>query len=220
MSKQPAPQRRYSPAVYRRRRLAVLLALLAVIVAIVLIVIRPSFGGPAKGAGSPSPSSTAQPVSSAAPAANASPSAAASVAPADAEGAPCRAENIVVEAVSDKVSYAAGEQPQLSMRVTNTGKNSCTLNVGTKAQEFKISSGNEQYWSSLDCLVDATDQQVTLAPNKPLASAAPLVWDRTRSAKDTCQGSRPAVPAGGASYHLSVSVGGFTAGVTRQFLLY
>lgn len=190
-----------------------LLALVAVIVAIVLIVVRPSFGGAAKGAPSPTGASSAPPSTTA-------PGATASAAPADADGAPCRPENVVVEAVSDKVSYAAGEMPQLSMRVTNTGKNACSLNVGTKAQVFTISSGKEQYWSSTDCLADATDQQVTLPPNKPLASAAPIVWDRTRSAKDTCQGTRPAAPVAGASYHLTVSVGGITSGATRQFLLY
>jgi hypothetical protein len=48
----------------------------------------------------------------------------------------------------------------------------------------------------------------------------PIVWDRTRSSADTCGGPREAVPAGGASYHLSVAVDGFESEASKQFLVY
>ena len=106
------------------------------------------------------------------------------------------------------------------MTITNTGSNTCALNVGTAAQVFTIASGKETYWSSTDCQVDAVDATVLIAPGTPVSSAQPIVWDRTRSTPETCGGARTAAPGGGASYHLSVSVSGFESGATKQFLLY
>jgi len=85
---------------------------------------------------------------------------------------------------------------------------------------FTVTSGTEVYWTSTDCQVDAIDAEVSLAPGTPISSSAPIVWDRTRSAPDTCEGPREAVPAGGASYHLTVSVDGFASAETKQFQLY
>ncbi len=194
----------------------VLLGLIAVIVAVVLIIVRPgsSQGGEpdAAGGGSPatSPESTDDP---AAPTAI-------PTEPTAADGDACAEKNIVVEAVTDKAAYEAGEQPQLSVTITNTGKNVCVLNAGTKAQVFTIKSGQEVYWLSTHCQVDPIDAEVSLTPDTPISSSVPIVWDRTRSSVDTCQGPREAVPAGGASYHLEVSIDGFTSPATKQFQLY
>jgi hypothetical protein len=138
-----------------------------------------------------------------------------------ADGDPCSPEQITVEAVTDKTVYEAGEQPQLSVAITNTGKNVCVLNAGTSAQVFTIVSGEEQYWISTDCQTDAIEAEVSLKPGTPVSSAAPIVWDRTRSTPDTCEGAREAVPADGASYHLSVSVDGYESkDGSKQFQLY
>ena len=108
----------------------------------------------------------------------------------------------------------------MSVTITNTGKNICVLNAGTKAQIFTVTSGTEVYWSSTDCQVDPIDAEVSLVPGTPISSSAPIVWDRTRSTPETCTGPREAVPADGASYHLSVSVDGFASAETKQFQLY
>jgi len=92
--------------------------------------------------------------------------------------------------------------------------------AGTKAQVFTITSGTEVYWLSTDCQVDPVDAEVSLTPGTPISSSVPIVWDRTRSSVDTCQGPREAVPAGGASYHLAVTVDGFASESTKQFQLY
>lgn len=212
MSTNQPPARRHSPAVYRRRRLVVLLGLVAVIVAIVLIIVRPGASQGEETGGQSKP-----------PATSTSPSTAASETPpaegAEAGGA-CAPEQVIVEAVTNKTEYAEGEQPELSVTVRNTGAAACTLNAGTTAQVFTIKSGDETYWTSTDCQTSPSDAQITLEPNDPISSAVPIIWDRTRSSVDTCDGAREAVPGGGASYHLDVTVDGIPSTASKQFMLF
>ncbi|MBM7505766.1 hypothetical protein ACFPER_01520 [Agromyces aurantiacus] len=221
-SNRPAPGR-LPASVYRRRRLMVLLGLVAVIVAIVLVIVRPGASQGDEVSQTTLPSASPSPAASGAPAAEApsseSPAPAAPEEPAE-DGADCTDGQVVVEAVTDAEVYAAGEQPKLSVTIINTGSNTCVLNAGTAAQVFTISSGNDVYWRSTDCQVDAVDAEVSLEPNTPISSSEPIVWDRTRSTPDTCGDARSAVPGGGASYHLSVSVSGFESTTSKQFLLY
>jgi hypothetical protein len=219
MSSNRTTQGRLPASVYRRRRAMVLLGLVAVIIAIVLVIVRP---GASQGdevaqtipASAPATEAPASP-SAVAPTAEPAPSAAAPV-----DGAACVDAQITVEAVTDAAVYAAGEQPNLSVTIANTGTNSCVIDVGTAAQVFTVKSGDEVYWTSTDCQVDPVAAEVTLEPGQVVSSSEPLVWDRTRSSADTCEGERTAVPGGGASYHLGVAVDGFESESTKQFLLY
>jgi len=53
-----------------------------------------------------------------------------------------------------------------------------------------------------------------------VSTKTPLTWDRTRSSPETCEiTEREAVPGEGASYYLSVSVGGVESAGPTQFLL-
>ncbi len=188
-----------SSKVYWRRRLIVGLGVIAVIVIIILIVSRPG-SAPAKKAvvkDTPTSSSSAS-----------TPKAADACAPA----------NIKLEAITDKTTYAAGENPQISMRITNTGTATCTMNLGSTQQELKITSGSETYWDSKDCQTGAVDSTQVLKPAAPLTTPA-IAWDRTRSSTTTCSASRSPVTAGGASYHLTVKLGDITSKDTAQFLL-
>jgi hypothetical protein len=221
MSSNRTTQGRLPASVYRRRRAMVLLGLVAVIVAIVLVIVRPGVSQGEEVAkttpASAPPTTSATPAASAAatPEPEPAPSAAAPV-----DGAACVDAQITVEAVTDATVYAADEKPNLSVTITNTGTNSCVIDVGTAAQVFTVKSGNEVYWSSTDCQVDPVPAEVTLEPEQAVSSSEPLVWDRTRSSADSCDGERSAVPGGGASYHLAVSVDGFESESTKQFLLY
>lgn len=217
MSTNRTPAGRLSPQVYRRRRLVVLLGLVAVIAVIVLIIVRPGASQGDEADPSALPASATEAPSAASEAA---PPTAIPTEATAADGDPCEPEQVIVEAVTDKIEYAAGEQPQLSVTITNTGENVCVLNAGTNAQVFAISSGNDVYWTSTDCQVDPIDAEVALTPDTPISSSAPLIWDRTRSAPETCESGREAAPAGGASYHLAVTVDGVESGTTKQFLLY
>lgn len=219
MSTRERPQRP-SKAVYRRRRLVVLLGFLAVVAVIALVVLKPGSSSgqedtPSGGASpSPSVSPSATP-SDAAPGVTPSPSVSAQ------EGDPeCTDETVTVEAHTDKSTYQAGEMPQLSLSLTNTGDVACTIDVGTSQQVFTVTSGQDTYWTSTDCQVEPTNAIMLLEPQKTITSNPAISWDRTRSATDTCEDERPGVPAGGASYHLSTSVAGIVSAESAQFLLY
>lgn len=201
----------------------VLLGLVAVIVAVVLIFVRPGSSQGDEPDAAAAPRATDAATEKTAPPTvipTEPPETTEPTAPPAADGDPCSLEKVTVEAVTDKTIYEAGEQPQLSMTITNTGENICVLNAGTKVQVFTITSGEEVYWRSSDCQVDPIDAEVSLTPATPISSTVPIVWDRTRSSVDTCGGPREAVPSGGASYHLSVVVDGFESGSSKQFLLY
>ena len=204
----PEPSR-----VYWRRRLLVVLGILVVVVVIVLLVIRPGSGDAANApTASPTPTPTdPTPSSTASTAPSASPSSTAVA------GGACDPADIQLAAITDTNSYAEGQLPQLSFRITNVGEVSCTINLGTTQQTFLVTSGEEPYWSSRDCLQDAADADITLEPDVAQTSS-PIQWDRTRSSTDTCATERPAVPAGGATYSLSVAVGDIQSTPT-SFLL-
>lgn len=191
-----------TPKVYWRRRLMVGLGALAVVIVIILILNRP--GADAKAGAKPdAPAAAAHSVAPTKPAA---------------DGAACLPANITLEAVADKATYVAGEQPQISMKITNTGHTGCTINLGSTQQELIVTSGSEQIWDSKDCQTGAVDAPTTLTAGQVIPTTA-IPWDRTRSSKTTCDTTRAAVTAGGASYHLSVKVGALKSKDTVQFLL-
>ena len=208
------------PSVYWRRRALVLLGLVVAIVVVVLIVVRPGASGDEPGAAATS-TPAADPASSAAataPAADATPDPGSTDA-ATVDGARCAATAIELVPVVDKQVFAPTELPQISMSVTNTGSSDCVINLGSGQQKLVVTSGEEQWWSSADCQVDPTDQDVTLTAGQTLSTPA-IAWDRTRSTTDTCDAdSRQAVPAGGATYRLTVSVGDITSADTAPMIL-
>ncbi|MFC5502925.1 hypothetical protein ACFPJ4_11805 [Lysinimonas soli] len=192
------------PSVYWRRRLLLLLVIVAVIVVVILIVVRPGSGTPGA---TPSPSHTTSQKPSSFASTGASGNASA-----------CDPSVVTLQPVTDAASYATGAQPQLSMTITNSGASACSFDVGTDAQVYVITSGADQIWSSKDCQTAPAANVQVLQPGKAV-STTPFAWDRTRSSKTTCTTNRPAVTAGGASYHLSVQLGAAKSAGTRQFLL-
>jgi len=195
------------PSVYWRRRLLLLAVLVAVVIVVVLIIVRPGSGGTKTPTGG---QTSGQP-------GNQSPSAGTGT---GGSAAACAPSVITLTAVTDAASYAGDAQPQLSMTITNSGASACTIDVGTDAQVYTITSGSDQIWSSTDCQTDKTALKQVLEPGTAKAlSTTPFAWDRTRSSTTTCTGTRPAVTAGGASYHLSVKLGDIAAKSSKQFVL-
>jgi hypothetical protein len=189
-------------SVYWRRRLVVGGGLLLVIIVILLIVFSPKGDGKPTASASPKPSNSGSSLE-------------------DLEPQPCNPESITVTAITDKDQYAAGELPQLSMTITNLGAAACTLNVGTDAQKYSITSGSDPIWNSGDCLQNPAPTQITLEPGADKAQTTPpFSWERERSSTTTCEGDRPDVGAGGATYRLSVSLGEIESAEDKAFLLY
>ena len=194
--------------VYLRRRLAVLGGLLAIVVVVLLIVFRPGSSGGVERATEvalpddltieTSPEATKK-------------------AEDDLPG--CKKSDLAVTAVASKESYGAGENPEIWMTISNTSSKPCVVDLGTKEMVFEITSGSEPYWNSTHCQTGADSREIILEPDNPL-STQPIVWDRTRSAPETCDGERPVVPAGGAAYKVKASVNGVQSPDAWQFLLY
>ncbi|MBK4348469.1 hypothetical protein [Lacisediminihabitans changchengi] len=196
------------PQVYWRRRLAVGVGILAVIIIVILIIVRPGSGG----SGAASPGSTKKPVAESSASPSPSPSSTAST-------GDCLPANIKLEAVTDNTTYGSAVNPMIGMTITNTGSKTCTVNAGTTQQNLVVTSGSETIWQSKDCQVNAVDFSQVLEPNKPVSTPT-IAWDRTRSAPSTCAATdKPKVTAGGASYHLSVSLGQVKSKQTVQFIL-
>jgi len=236
------PRRRHSPAVYRRRRLVLLLGVVAVVAIVWLLIAQPWQGFAAQGEATPpdSEDTSSQAAATELPVPEELTSTVgeeepedAAVSPDDAVSTPtgtpaptpaaakCLAADLTVEAVTDQATYATGQNPQLSIRLTNEGETDCALNVGTTTQVFTIMSGSDTWWRSTDCQSAPSDMVVLLAAGQTVSSAAPLTWDRTRSAVGTCENpDRPRAPGGGASYHLSVEIGGVSSTESAQILLY
>lgn len=191
-------------SVFVRRRIFVLLGLLAVILTIVLIVVKPGSNSPASGA-----KDVAVPGDL-------------SDKPAKAVGGDtpaCDPGVLQVTALTDQASYGADEYPRLSLTVKNTGDATCIADLGTASMYYTIASGNDEVWRSRDCQTAPRSQPVILEPDEELDSDS-VQWERTRSSLETCDISREPVISGGASYHLTASVGGATSQDSAQFLLY
>jgi hypothetical protein len=185
--------------VYWRRRLVVVIGALAIILIVILIIVRPGSGKPKAAPTNPGHSTSA--TSAAAPA--------------------CAPADVKVIAITDALSYAAGVQPMLSLSITNIGPSACTFKDGSDEQKYVITSGTETIWSSKDCQTAAVSATSTLQPNIPVKST-PFAWNRTRSNPADCAATNaPQVIAGGASYHLTVTVNGVTSSKANspQFIL-
>ena len=236
MSGEP-PAKRLPHSVYRRRRIVLLLVLIAIVAVVWVLIAQPWRGAAAdrfeaeptttKTTATDAPGfSTPGPTPSAAPApeqtTDAAPEPSATPDPtATPTAKPCVSRDVTVEALTDQDTYEAGQNPQLSIRLTNDGSADCTLNVGTSGQSFTIMSGSDVWWRSTDCQTEPSDMVVLIAAGQSVTSAAPLTWDRTRSAVGTCDDAdRQTAPGGGASYHLSVEIGGIGSTQSKQMLLY
>jgi hypothetical protein len=184
------------PSVYRRRRLTVFGGLLAVVAVVVLIIVRPGFGETAPQ--EVEAEETVEEVVVRPPA--------------------CTASQIKLTAQTDALRYNPGEIPQMWLTVENVGFAECEIEVGAASQEYVITSGPDQIWSSKDCQRGGVPMSITLAPGDSRSTEA-IPWDRTRSSTTTCDEARPIMPGGGASYHLRVFLGDFQSAETRQFIL-
>jgi hypothetical protein len=189
-------QRPLSPSVYRRRRLVVLGGLLALVAVIVLIIVRPGFGENAQ------PEVDDEDI----------------VEEVAAPPPPCTSSQITLTAQTDALRYNPGEIPQLWLTVENVGFAECEIDVSTTKQEYRITSGSDQIWSSKDCQKGGVPMTIVLQPGEARSTES-IAWDRTRSSITTCDEARPIMPGGGASYHLRVFLGEFESAETRQFIL-
>jgi hypothetical protein len=181
-----------SPAVYWRRRAAVIAGIIVVAVIIAMIINALMGDGRAR---EPKQS----PVASATKQSGAT-------APA------CSTANLTVTLAADKQTFPAGEIPTFTATVTNTGKAACLLDEGSAASILEITSGTDRIFNSGDCAgaknsgaASSESASEPAAPESASVSVAPgaardlkLTWDKVRS-NESCSPDLPA-PVAGAKY--------------------
>ncbi|MEC5179823.1 hypothetical protein [Arthrobacter sp. CG_A4] len=152
-------------------------------------------------AGQPSPAGAApsgQPAPSAQPGGPEGPAASSSASPsAPSAGTGCDQNLVTVTAATDKPAYASGENPLLTLKVTNGNKVPCEINLGSSQMEYIITSGSDRIFSSTDCQSDATDLVKTIAPGQ--SETANFPWQRNRTVQG-CAAIAAQPGAGGAYY--------------------
>jgi hypothetical protein len=173
-----------SPAVYRRRRVAALIAVVVVIAVVWGLVagISGLMGGKNDDAASvPAPSTTTASVGSKG-SATASPSSSAKPSPTGsaAEVPLCSDDVVQVTVSTDKQSYGPKDKPVLIMTVTNNNTVACAVNVGTSVMEYKVMLGNAQVFSTKDCQVGGETLYKLIQPGK--SETARFTWGRNATA--------------------------------------
>lgn len=94
----------------------------------------------------------------------------------------CEDSDVAVEASTDHAVYQQGENPVLTLSISNEGDDECTINLGTSEMEYLITSGEDRIFSSTDCQVEATDNYQTLKSGE--TEKANLTWERIRTTPD------------------------------------
>ena len=200
---------------YRRRRLVVGGALLLVIVLVTGgFALAGAFRGGSQQASSTQPSATDS-ASAAAPTASAPASPSATPTPTAAATPTCNQNLVTVTAATDKPAYGPGENPLLTLKVTNGGTVPCEVNIGTSQMEFLVTSGSDRIFSSKDCQASSEDLVKVIAPGA--SETANFPWGRNRSA-DGCK-AVAAAPGGGGAYYIFTAKLGSRASPKAVFQL-
>jgi hypothetical protein len=173
------PARKPVSPVYRRRRLfvgAILLLVLALAVGGFAAISNAINGAAPAVTDSESPQ---QEKPGSTPPGSPAASAGASSTDSPSAGTGCDEQLLTVAAATDKAAYAPGENPLLTLKVTNGNRVPCEVNIGTSQMEYVITSGTDRIFSSSDCQAESSDLMKTIAPGQ--SETANFPWGRNRT---------------------------------------
>jgi hypothetical protein len=223
------------PSVYWRRRFVLLASLVALLVLIALTVrvvfsddpSQPAAAGTggsatqlaprSSAATSPSPSKSPSPK----PTHSHSPSASASKSPSRPSAStstsvapkPCPTSSLTLAAVTNHPTYTVGDEPELSIQVTNKGSLPCVVNLADSQIVMRVYNGESRVWGSHDCKIEpGVDDRTLMAGTSVRVS---IVWSGL-SSQPKCAGTRERVGAG--TYTLYASLAGHE-GNAAQFTI-
>jgi hypothetical protein len=108
-------------------------------------------------------------------------------------GEPCDEADLVLSLQGKQEVYVGGAWPNFLVSVVNTGPVSCRVDVGPRAMELRVTSGEDRIWSTADCVSGAGAEMKELERGVPYVRS--LDWDRRRSTAD-CRSDRPAALPG------------------------
>ncbi|MDP9848232.1 hypothetical protein [Streptosporangium lutulentum] len=94
----------------------------------------------------------------------------------------CDSPDLVLNMADRGEVYAPGSQPRFILTLVNIGDAMCTVDVGPRGVEVRITSGSDRVWSSADCVGGAVDNIHKLERGIPYVRE--VEWDRRRSGTD------------------------------------
>ena len=161
------------------------------------------------------PASSTGGATESAPGPGASPSETAGAEPTPTPTPSCNQNLVTVSASTDKAAYGPGENPLLTLKVTNGGTMPCEVNIGTSQMEFLVTSGADRIFSSKDCQAKSEDLVKTIAAGA--SETANFPWARNR----TMEGCSPieAKPGAGGAYYIFTAKLGSRASPKAVFQL-
>ncbi|MER5648221.1 hypothetical protein [Streptosporangium sp. NPDC002524] len=107
-------------------------------------------------------------------------------------GEACVSPQLVLSMEGQGTVYPAGIRPRFTLTLVNVGKVMCTTDVGPRAMEVRITSGDDRVWSSSDCVSgEAADVREL---DRGIPYVRELVWDRRRSGDDCTADRAAALP--------------------------
>ncbi|MBB4920437.1 hypothetical protein ACFY19_14820 [Streptosporangium saharense] len=108
-------------------------------------------------------------------------------------GQTCDPSDLVLDMRGRSEVYAGGNRPQFIVTLVNTSEVMCTADVGARALEVRITSGDDRIWSSADCVSGEIQEIYRLDRGIPYVRQ--IEWDRHRSGGD-CSAQRATAKAG------------------------
>jgi hypothetical protein len=114
------------------------------------------------------------------------------------DGDRCDDDTVVVGLRPTATVYPRPQHPRFGLSVVNTGRRTCTFDVGPKALQIRIASGSDHVWSSARCIRGAGSSVQLLQRGVPYL--ATIDWDRKR-----CDGEEHARPG---TYVISIAAPG------------
>ena len=119
------------------------------------------------------------------------------------DGDDCPDSTLAVKGLTNSPQYYIGDQPKFSMVVTNIGLVSCKRDVGASVlAAYVYSLDNKRLWSNLDCAPSNETLVKTFTPGEQVTTA--VTWTGMGSAPH-CPLPRPAIGPG--TYNLVVQLG-------------
>lgn len=127
--------------------------------------------------------------------------------------AKCMASQLQVQAVVAKAQYKVGDDPVLTLQVTNSGTAPCVQDVADSQIVLRVYNGASRVWGSHDCQVEPGVTERTLPVGKPIGFS--LTWSGL-TAQPGCAGTRQRVGAG--TYTVYATLAG-VVGKAAQFTI-
>lgn len=119
----------------------------------------------------------------------------------------CPDADMAVTASTSAPSYPAGQQPRLTLSVTNKGPQSCVRDLSGPLQIFTVfAADGTRVWSTADCFPGQGSDVRELAAGQAVTFT--IKWSGTSSAPG-CTGDRAPVPPG--DYTLVAQLGGLSS---------